>query len=165
MGLTRLNWILILLTLMEINCILKMIVFGSGLFTNDVINLKHQGACQKLMIGWYKHQGVSETPKNADVICEQPLRSFFRGGQRLLPAKIQCLSAKNLFCMGGPIYPSVSYTYDDTTDTLCTCTTSQTIIQKWTQYPHKHVRSLQTNNTFINIFLASKAAPISRNVR
>ena len=25
--------------------------FGSGLFTNDVINLKHQGACQKLMIG------------------------------------------------------------------------------------------------------------------
>ena len=48
--------------------------FGSGLFTNDVINLKHQGACQKLMIGWHKHQGVSETPKNADVICEQPLR-------------------------------------------------------------------------------------------
>ena len=52
---------------------LKMIVFGSGLFTNDVINLKHQGAGQKLMIGWHKHQGVSETPKNADVICEQPL--------------------------------------------------------------------------------------------
>ena len=47
--------------------------FGSGLFTNDVINLKHQGACQKLMIGWHKHHGVSETPKNADVICEQPL--------------------------------------------------------------------------------------------
>ena len=47
--------------------------FGSGLFTNDVINLEHQGACQKLMIGWHKHQGVSETPKNADVICEQPL--------------------------------------------------------------------------------------------
>ena len=47
--------------------------FGSGLFTNDVIILKHQGACQKLMIGWHKHQGVSETPKNADVICEQPL--------------------------------------------------------------------------------------------
>ena len=47
--------------------------FGSGLFTNDVINLKHQGACQKLMIGWHKHQGVSETPKIADVICEQPL--------------------------------------------------------------------------------------------
>ena len=57
-GLTRLNWTpfgangwLILLTLMEINWILKMIVFGSGLFTNDVVNLKHQGACQKLMIG------------------------------------------------------------------------------------------------------------------
>ena len=49
-----------------------MIVFGSGLFTNDVVNLKHQGAAQKLMIGWHKHQGVSETPKNADVICEQP---------------------------------------------------------------------------------------------
>ena len=26
------------------------------------------------MIGWHKHQGVSETPKNADVICEQPLK-------------------------------------------------------------------------------------------
>ena len=50
-----------------------MIVFGSGRFTNDVVDLKHQGACQKLMIGWHKHQGVSETPKNADVICEQPL--------------------------------------------------------------------------------------------
>ena len=34
----------ILLTLMEINWIIKMIVFGSGLFTNDVVNLKHQGA-------------------------------------------------------------------------------------------------------------------------
>ena len=44
-----------------------------GLFTNDVVNLKHQGAGQKLMIGWHKHQGVSGTPKNADVICEQPL--------------------------------------------------------------------------------------------
>ena len=52
---------------------LKMIVFGSGLFTNDIVNLKHQGAGQKLMIGWPKHQGVSETPKNADIICEQPL--------------------------------------------------------------------------------------------
>ena len=41
----------ILLNLMEINWILKMIIFGSGWFTNDVINLKHQGACQKLMIG------------------------------------------------------------------------------------------------------------------
>ena len=41
----------ILLTLMEINWILKMIVFGSGPFTNDIVNLKHQGACQKLMIG------------------------------------------------------------------------------------------------------------------
>ena len=41
----------ILLTLMEINWFLKMIVFGSGLFTNDVVNLKHQGAAQKLMIG------------------------------------------------------------------------------------------------------------------
>ena len=51
--------------------------FGSGLFTNDVINLKHQGACQKLMIGWHKHQGVSETPKNADVICEWPLMGHF----------------------------------------------------------------------------------------
>ena len=50
-----------------------MIVFGSGWFTNDVVDLKHQGACKKLMIGWHKHQGVSETPKNADVICEQPL--------------------------------------------------------------------------------------------
>ena len=54
-GLTRLNWTpfvtQILLTLMEINWILKMIIFGSGLLTNDVINLKHQGACQKLMIG------------------------------------------------------------------------------------------------------------------
>ena len=38
-------------TLIEINWILKMIVFGSGLFTNNVVNLKHQGACQKLMIG------------------------------------------------------------------------------------------------------------------
>ena len=50
-----------------------MFVFGSGLFTNDVINLKHQRGGQKLMIGWHKHQGVSETPKNADVICEWPL--------------------------------------------------------------------------------------------
>ena len=50
-----------------------MNVLGSGLFTNDVIDLKHQGACQKLMIGWHKHQGVTETPKNADVICEWPL--------------------------------------------------------------------------------------------
>ena len=55
---------------------LKMIIFGSGLFTNDVLNLKHQGACQKLMIGWHKHQGVLETQKNADVICEQPLILF-----------------------------------------------------------------------------------------
>ena len=37
--------------LMVINWILKMIIFGSGLFTNDIVNLKHQGACQKLMIG------------------------------------------------------------------------------------------------------------------
>ena len=55
MGLTRLNWTpfvtQILLTLMEINWILKMIVFGSELFTNDFVNLKHQRACQKLMIG------------------------------------------------------------------------------------------------------------------
>ena len=54
-GLTRLNWTpfvtQILLSLMEIDWILKMILFGSGWFTNDVINLKHQGACQKLMIG------------------------------------------------------------------------------------------------------------------
>ena len=67
-GLTRLNWTpfgandweismamsyvtQILLNLMEINRILKMIVFGSGRFTNDIINLKHQGACQQLMIG------------------------------------------------------------------------------------------------------------------
>ena len=42
-------------------------------FRADIVNLKHQGACQKLMIGGHKHQGVSETPKNADVICEQPL--------------------------------------------------------------------------------------------
>ena len=41
----------ILLTLMEINSILKMIVFGSGLFTKDIANLKPQGASQKLMIG------------------------------------------------------------------------------------------------------------------
>ena len=54
-----------------------MIVFGSGLFTNDVVNLKHQGVCQKLMIGWHKHQGVSETPKNADVICEQPINELY----------------------------------------------------------------------------------------
>ena len=47
---------------------------GSGQFTNDVVNLKHQGAGQKLMIGWHKHQGVSVTPKSADVICEQPLK-------------------------------------------------------------------------------------------
>ena len=60
-------------TLMETNWILKMIVFGLSLFTNDFANLKHQGSCQNLMIGWHKHQGVSETPKNADVICEQPL--------------------------------------------------------------------------------------------
>ena len=51
-----------------------MIIFGSGLFTNDVVNLKHQGAAQKLM----KHQGVSETPKYADVICEQPLTIALR---------------------------------------------------------------------------------------
>ena len=54
-GLTRLNWTPfvthILVTLMEMKWILKMIVFGSGLFTNDVINLKHQGAGQKQMIG------------------------------------------------------------------------------------------------------------------
>ena len=56
-----------------------MIVLGSGLFTNDVVNLKHQGAVQKLMIGWHKHQGVSETPKNADVICEQPLSPEVEG--------------------------------------------------------------------------------------
>ena len=37
--------------------------FGSGLFTNDVINLKHQGACQKLMIGWHKHQRGVRDPK------------------------------------------------------------------------------------------------------
>ena len=55
---------------------------GSGLFTNDVINLKHQGAAQKLMIGGHKHQGVSETPKNADVICEQPLSSYVSPGNR-----------------------------------------------------------------------------------
>ena len=36
---------------------------------------KHQGESQKLMIGWHKHQGVSETPKNA-IICEQPLKHF-----------------------------------------------------------------------------------------
>ena len=41
----------IMLTLMEINWIIKMLIFGSGLFTNDVVNLKHQGAGQKLMIG------------------------------------------------------------------------------------------------------------------
>ena len=58
---------------MEINWILKMIVFGSGPFTNNIVNLKHQGACRKLVIGRHKHQGVSETLKNADVICEQPL--------------------------------------------------------------------------------------------
>ena len=44
-GLTRLNWThfvpQILLTLMDINWILKIIVFGSGLFTNDIVNLKH----------------------------------------------------------------------------------------------------------------------------
>ena len=67
-SLTRLNWTpfgandwefsmamsyvtQILLNLMEINWILKIFVFGLGRFTNDVINLKHQGACQKLMIG------------------------------------------------------------------------------------------------------------------
>ena len=53
-----------------------MIIFGSGLCTNDIVNLKHQGAFQKLMIGWQRHQGVSETPKNADVICEQPLHQY-----------------------------------------------------------------------------------------
>ena len=46
MGLTRLSWTpfvtQIPLTLMEINWILKMIVFGSELFTNDVVNLEHQ---------------------------------------------------------------------------------------------------------------------------
>ena len=31
---------------------------GSRLFTNDVINLKHQGSCQKLMIGWHRHHTV-----------------------------------------------------------------------------------------------------------
>ena len=61
---------------MEINWILKMIGFDSGLFTNYIVNLKHQGAFQKLMIGWQRHQGVSETPKNADVICEQPLHQY-----------------------------------------------------------------------------------------
>ena len=44
-------------------------------FRADIVNLKHQGGGQKLMTGWHKHQGVSETPKNADVICEQPLTS------------------------------------------------------------------------------------------
>ena len=58
--------------------ILKMIIIGSGLFTNDIVNMKHQGAGQKLMIGWHKHQGVSETPKNADVICEQPLTTYLK---------------------------------------------------------------------------------------
>ena len=53
---------------------------GSGQFTNDVVNLKHQGAGQKLMIGWHKHQGVSETPKSADVICEQPLMASHGNG-------------------------------------------------------------------------------------
>ena len=40
-----------LLTLMEKNGILKMIVIGPGVFANNVVNLKQQGACQKLMIG------------------------------------------------------------------------------------------------------------------
>ena len=42
---------------------------------------KHQGVGQMLMIGWHKHQGVSKTLKNADVICEQPLI----GLQSLMP--------------------------------------------------------------------------------
>ena len=65
-----------------------MIVFGSAIFTNDVVNLKHQGAGQKLMIGWHKHQGVSETPKNADVICEQPLTDKFPNFRKLDSALI-----------------------------------------------------------------------------
>ena len=85
-GLTRLNWTLLgqmdgwlgICNTYSVNSYgnkldSKNDHFGSGLFTNDVIILKHQGACQKLMIGWHKHQGVSETPKYADVICEQPL--------------------------------------------------------------------------------------------
>ena len=49
------------------------ILKGSGQSTDDVINLKQQGVGQKMTTGWHNHQGVSETPKSANVICEQPL--------------------------------------------------------------------------------------------
>ena len=45
----------------------------NGMSLDDVINLKHQGVGQKMTTGWHNHQGVSETPKSANVICEQPL--------------------------------------------------------------------------------------------
>ena len=54
MDLTRLNWTpfvtQILITLVEINWIQKMID-DCFWFRADVGNLKHKGACQKLMIG------------------------------------------------------------------------------------------------------------------
>ena len=45
----------LILLLMEINWILEMIVFGLGLFANDIINLKQQGVGQKMMTGWHNH--------------------------------------------------------------------------------------------------------------
>ena len=71
-GLTRLNW-----TPFEANgWLIGHFQWSSKddsfWFRADVVNLKHQGAGQKLMIGWHKHQGVSKTLKNANVICEQP---------------------------------------------------------------------------------------------
>ena len=42
--------------LMEINWIFKrMIVFGSGMSTDDVFNLKHQGVVQKMTTGCQRH--------------------------------------------------------------------------------------------------------------
>ena len=54
---------------MEINWILKMMVFGSNLSTDDIINLMFEAPRG----GPKADDGVKETPKNADVICEQPL--------------------------------------------------------------------------------------------
>ena len=76
----------ILLTLMEINWILKMIVFGSGPFTNDIINLKHQG--------------VSETLKNADVICTIGIferNEYIPHGNELVPYEITFMRIGNEF--------------------------------------------------------------------
>ena len=80
-GLTRVNWTPFGANWWLIGCFQWSSnddSFWLTAVTNDVVNLKQQGAGQKLMIGWHKHQGVSETPKNADVISEQPLGGNIR---------------------------------------------------------------------------------------